>query len=121
MGYFRAEDRQRVDMKYIDPSYMIRSVETNPSDKILCIGLAQGAVHGAFAGFTGSTVGMINNHCCYLPISLVVCAPKLVDVRGKQWQRVLSTTRQPCLVSHQDASVEDGGAWRWLEPLPRVR
>ena len=103
-SYFRQGGRQQVDLKYIDPSYMIRSVETNASDKILCIGLAQGAVHGAFAGFTGFTVGMINNHCCYLPISLVVCAPKVVDVHGKQWQRVLSTTRQPRLESNPDSS-----------------
>ena len=82
---------------------MIRSVETNASDKIMCIQLAQGAVHGAFAGFTGFTVGCLNNHAAYLPIDLVVCAPKLIDIRGKQWQRVMETTGQP----HFPSGAED--------------
>ena len=30
--------------------------------------LGQGAVHGAFAGYTGFTVGLVNTHYVYLPI-----------------------------------------------------
>ena len=86
---------EKVDLKFIDPTYMIRAVETNPSDKMYCQVLAQGAVHGAFAGFTGITVGVINNHAAYLPISLVVSAPRVVDVRGKTWQRLIWANGQP--------------------------
>ena len=84
-----------VDLKYIDPTYMIRAVETNPSDKMYCQVLAQGAVHGAFAGFTGITVGVVNNHAAYLPIDLVTSCTRVVDVRGKTWLRLLEANNQP--------------------------
>lgn len=34
--------------------------------------LGQGAVHGAFAGFTGFTVGLVNTHYVYLPIPVII-------------------------------------------------
>ena len=83
------------DVKYIDPTYMIRATETNPSDKMYCQVLAQGAVHGAFAGFTGITVGVVNNHAAYLPIELVVSAPRVVDTRGKTWERLIDQRSAP--------------------------
>ena len=48
-------------VKYIDPSYMIRSVPANASDSLYCMLLAQNAVHGAMAGFAGFSVGLCNN------------------------------------------------------------
>ena len=51
-----------VDLKYIDPSYMIRSIPTVPSDRIYCKILGQTTVHGAFAGYTGEPLlqGLVN-------------------------------------------------------------
>ncbi|QDZ21274.1 ATP-dependent 6-phosphofructokinase [Chloropicon primus] len=95
--YFSGGERKKVDLKYIDPTYMIRAVETNTSDKIYCYVLAQGAVHAAFAGFTGITVGMVNTHTAYFPIDLIVSSARRVDTRGKTWQRLLSATMQPSL------------------------
>jgi hypothetical protein len=43
-----------------DPSYMIRSIPTITTDRIYCKVLGQGAVHGAFAGYTDFTVGLVN-------------------------------------------------------------
>ena len=106
-AHFQQPGREKVDLKYIDPSYMIRSVETNTADKIFCIQLAQGAVHAAFAGFTGITVGVVNNHTAYLPIGLVVSAPRVVDPEGKSWQRVLSITGQPASFVPDPAGAED--------------
>lgn len=37
-------------VKYIDPSYMIRSAPANAGDEKFCVTLAQGAVHAAMAG-----------------------------------------------------------------------
>ncbi len=54
-AYFSEKGRKKVDLKYIDPTYMIRAVETNTSDKIYCYVLAQGAVHAAFAGKTATS------------------------------------------------------------------
>lgn len=63
-------DRNTVsNVKYIDPSYMIRSVPANAADSMMCLILAQNAVHGAMAGFTAFSVGLVNNRVVYIPIS----------------------------------------------------
>ena len=41
------------DIKFIDPTYMIRAIPTTSGDRIYCKILAHNAVHAAFAGFTG--------------------------------------------------------------------
>ncbi len=65
-------DVQDIDIKYIDPTYMIRAIPTTTNDRIYCKVLGQGAVHGAFAGFTGCTVGLVNTHYVYLPIPVII-------------------------------------------------
>jgi 6-phosphofructokinase 1 len=83
-------------VKYIDPSYTIRSVPANSDDSYLCHALASGVVHGAMAGFTGFTVGMVNNHSVLIPIpALVAKSPRQLNSRGRTWDRVLSITGQP--------------------------
>jgi len=86
-----------VDVKYIDPSYMIRSIPTVTQDRIYCTTLAQGAVHAAFAAYTGITVGLVNTHFCFLPIGVVIQAPRLVDPCGRQWSRLVMANGQPDL------------------------
>ncbi|KAG2446591.1 hypothetical protein HYH02_008576 [Chlamydomonas schloesseri] len=83
------------DIKYIDPSYMIRSVSTTTNDRIYCKILAHNAVHAAFAGFTGITVGLVNTHYVYLPIPVIIQAPRKVDPRGKAWNRLRASIGQP--------------------------
>lgn len=87
-----------VDMKYIDPSYILRSIPTNANDRIYCKVLAHNAVHAAFAGFTGVVVGLVNTHYVYLPIPVVIQAPRKVDPRGKQWNRLRASIGQPNFV-----------------------
>ncbi|CAN6465820.1 unnamed protein product [Victoria cruziana] len=84
-----------VDVKYIDPTYMIRACRANASDGILCTVLGQNAVHGAFAGFSGITVGICNTHYVYLPIPEVIRYPKHVDPNSRMWHRCLTSTGQP--------------------------
>ena len=40
--------------------------------------LAHNAVHAAFAGYTECTVGLVNTHYVYLPIPVVIQAPRRV-------------------------------------------
>jgi len=87
-----------VDIKYIDPSYIIRSIPTTSNDRIYCKILAHNAVHAAFAGFTGVVVGLVNTHYVYLPIPIVIQAPRRVDPRGKQWNRLRAAIGQPNFV-----------------------
>lgn len=85
------------DCKYIDPTYMIRAIPTNTTDRVYCKVLGQGAVHGAFAGFTGFTVGLVNTHYVYLPIQTIIQATRTVDPKGRQWNRLKTTINQPDL------------------------
>lgn len=52
---------------FADPTYMIRAIPSNASDNVFCTLLAQSAVHGAMAGYTGFTVGPVNGRNCYIP------------------------------------------------------
>ncbi|XP_057970111.1 ATP-dependent 6-phosphofructokinase 4, chloroplastic isoform X2 [Malania oleifera] len=63
------KQKMTINMKYIDPTYMIRAIPSNASDNIYCTLLAQSAVHGAMAGYTGFTVGPVNSKHAYIPIS----------------------------------------------------
>ncbi|XP_049372284.1 ATP-dependent 6-phosphofructokinase 5, chloroplastic [Solanum verrucosum] len=83
------------DVKYIDPTYMIRACRANASDGILCTVLGQNAVHGAFAGYSGITVGICNTHYVYFPIPEVIAQPKIVDPNSRMWHRCLTSTGQP--------------------------
>ncbi|VAH98318.1 unnamed protein product [Triticum turgidum subsp. durum] len=83
------------DIKYIDPTYMVRACRANASDAILCTVLGQNAVHGAFAGFSGITSCICNTHYVYLPVTQVITAPKRVNHKGRMWHRCLTSTGQP--------------------------
>lgn len=84
-SYF-AKQGMESTVKYIDPSYMIRSVPANASDSLYCMLLAQNAVHGAMAGYTAFSVGLVNNRVVYIPISkLVSSSPRMMDPVGRTW------------------------------------
>ncbi|GJM84508.1 hypothetical protein PR202_ga00186 [Eleusine coracana subsp. coracana] len=83
------------DVKYIDPTYMVRAVRANASDAILCTVLGQNAVHGAFAGFSGITTGVCNTHNVYLPIPEVIKSTRFIDPNSRMWHRCLTSTDQP--------------------------
>lgn len=57
-----------------DPTYMIRAIPSNASDNVYCTLLAQSAVHGAMAGYTGFTVGPVNGRHAYIPFDVSVFA-----------------------------------------------
>jgi len=95
VDYFR-DNGEVATVKYIDPSYMIRSIPANASDSLYCMQLAQNAVHGAMAGYTGFSVGLCNNKMVLLPIpQLVAASPRMMKSNGRTWERVLALTRQP--------------------------
>ncbi len=82
-------------VRYIDPSYMVRSVPANAVDTVYCTELAQNAVHGAMCGYTGFSVGQVNSHGVYIPIPLLVAtSPQKLDPNGLLWERVLALTGQ---------------------------
>jgi len=84
-----------VSMKYLDPSYYIRSVPANVYDRFLCDQMGRHAVHAAMAGKTGMLIGFEHNQFIHLPIPVVVAEKKQMDVSGDLWRAVLQVTRQP--------------------------
>jgi 6-phosphofructokinase 1 len=84
-----------INLKYMDPSYMIRSVPANASDSHYCGVLARYAVHAGMAGKTGMLVGQWNSSFIHLPLKTVISERKLVDPKGGQWMQVLESTGQP--------------------------
>ena len=82
-------------IKYIDPSYIIRSVPANANDSKFCSLLAQNAVHGAMSGKTDFVVGYWNDQFTLVPIPLAVAKRKKIDVNGELWWNVLEATGQP--------------------------
>tara|TARA_B110000208_G_scaffold181600_1_gene232509 strand:- start:195 stop:1703 length:1509 start_codon:yes stop_codon:yes gene_type:complete len=85
-----------LSVKYVDPSYMIRSVPANAGDAVMCLLLAQNAVHGCMSGFTGFSTGLSNNRVVYIPMKLMVDnSPEQMNPFGRTWERVISSTGQP--------------------------
>ncbi len=82
-------------IKYIDPSYIIRSAPANANDSKFCNLLAQNAVHAAISGKTDFVIGYWNDHFTLMPIEMVVAKRKKIDVEGELWWNVLEATGQP--------------------------
>lgn len=84
-----------IAMKYLDPSYHIRSVPANAYDRFLCDQLARHAVHAGMAGKTGMLIGQEHNRFIHVPITTVVDRHKRLEVNGDLWRAVLQGTGQP--------------------------
>ena len=92
--HFRARD-VHFNMKYIDPSYTIRSLPSNAMDSGFCLILGQHAVHAGMAGCTDMMIGFWNQNMVHVPLGLVAGRRKQLDPEGETWQRVLGATGQP--------------------------
>jgi 6-phosphofructokinase 1 len=92
--YF-ADQGSPLTLKYVEPSYAIRSVRPDPHDAVYCLRLAQSAVHAGMAGRTDMVVGRRHNRFIHVPISLVISARYQVAPDGDLWMSVLEQTAQP--------------------------
>jgi 6-phosphofructokinase 1 len=95
-AYFDKIDT-KITLKYIDPSYTIRSVAANANDHILCGFLGRSAVHAGMAGKTTMLVGLCNNQLVHIPMAATAGKRKHVDLTGDMWMSVLETTGQTLL------------------------
>ena len=92
--YF-AQEGIEINLKYIDPSYMIRSAPPVPNDSIFCAQLGQYAVHAGMAGKTDMVIGLWNNVYNLVPIELAVSRRKVIDPSSRFWHDVIDATGQP--------------------------
>jgi 6-phosphofructokinase 1 len=93
--YFKEHTDLYANIKYIDPSYMVRSVTANAHDSIYCIQLAQNAVHAGMAGKTGIIIGQWNGKFTHVPIALATSRRKVLSPEDPLWLSVLEATGQP--------------------------
>uniref|UniRef100_A0A0E0DX24 Phosphofructokinase domain-containing protein n=1 Tax=Oryza meridionalis TaxID=40149 RepID=A0A0E0DX24_9ORYZ len=104
-----------INLKYIDPTYMIRAIPSNASDNVYCTLLAHSVVHGAMAGYTGFTVGQ-----------RITEKQNKVSITDRMWARLLSSTNQPSFLSKkdvEDAKMEEERASKFFDgppPNPKV-
>jgi 6-phosphofructokinase 1 len=83
------------NVKYLDPSYLIRSVVANASDSIFCGFLAQMAVHAGMSGKTDMLIGLWNNVYVHIPNAICMKGRKKIDTSGPLWMSVRESTGQP--------------------------
>jgi 6-phosphofructokinase 1 len=100
--YMTVKEHKEMTLKYIDPTYMVRAIPSNASDNVYCTLLAQSAVHGVMAGYTGFTCGPVNGRHSYIPISRVTETPNRVKITDRMWARLLSSTNQPSFIKYKE-------------------
>lgn len=90
-----ADAGREITLKYIDPSYAIRSVPATPADAVFCWHLARNAVHAAMAGNTEMLIGCWHGRFVHVPMPLATRGGKQVDTTGDLWMSVIEATGQP--------------------------
>ena len=94
--HFRAK-KIPTSTKYIDPSYMIRSLPANANDSVFCGFLGRNAVHAGMAGKTKLLIGRWNSHFVHVPMESSAGRRKQVSPGGELWSAVLAVTGQGTL------------------------
>ncbi|OYT73366.1 MAG: diphosphate--fructose-6-phosphate 1-phosphotransferase [Chloracidobacterium sp. CP2_5A] len=97
IAHFR-DRRIEANVKYIDPSYIIRSVAANCDDAQLSDRFARYAVHAAMAGKTDLLIGYWHGLFVHVPMRLVTSRKKHLSPKSSLWLSVLATTGQPALM-----------------------
>ncbi|MCP5005909.1 MAG: ATP-dependent 6-phosphofructokinase [Planctomycetes bacterium] len=90
-----------INLKYIDPSYMIRSAPANPNDSTYSARLGSYVVHAAMAGKTGMIVSLLHSNFVHIPIHLAVSGRKRIDPHQELWRDVIEATGQPLLLKER--------------------
>ncbi len=96
-AYFR-EQEMAANLRYIDPSYMIRSVPASPYDSVYCLRLAHNAVHAAMCGRTEIIIGRWHRRFVHIPMKMAIERRNTVDPDGDLWMSVLEATGQPPVI-----------------------
>ena len=92
-AYFK-KNNVPISIKYLDPSYHIRSVSANAADAVFCYLLAEYAVHAGMSGKTNLVIGYWNNFFTHVPIHLATKERSMVDLDSALWRGVVSATQQ---------------------------
>ncbi len=92
---FFEEQQIPITLKFIDPSYIIRSIPANANDRVYCGFLGQNAMHAAMAGKTNMVISKLQDRFIHLPLHLVTEKRRKLNVHSNYWRSVLESTGQP--------------------------
>ncbi len=104
-SYFSARGNP-VNLKYIDPSYIIRSSRAVPNDAVYCALLGQYALHAGMAGKTDCVIGQYNNMYIHIPIEMAISQRKLINPISPFWHSVLEATGQPVSMVNENTEQQ---------------
>lgn len=93
-AYFKKENIE-VNLKYIDPSYIIRAIAAAPIDSVYCFMLGEYAVHAGMSGRTEMVVGLVNNAYVHIPMTAIAGGRRRVEPHSPLWISVVESTGQP--------------------------
>lgn len=102
--YF-ANEKIHINLKYIDPSYQIRSAPASPTDSIYCERLGNNAVHAAMAGKTKLVIGLVHGRYVHIPTKLVVTERNRVNPEGTLWRDAIDATGQPIFMVNDREAI----------------
>ncbi|MBN1233133.1 MAG: ATP-dependent 6-phosphofructokinase [Candidatus Coatesbacteria bacterium] len=97
-SFFKSKNMD-ITIRYIDPSYIVRSVPANPNDSVFAGLLGQMAVHAGMAGKTDMLVATWNNRFIHLPIEAAIMKRKKIDPQGVLWLSVVQATGQSMMTN----------------------
>ena len=100
MGEYFDGIGMKVNVKYIDPSYIIRSAVAAPTDSLYCSRLGNNAAHAAMAGKTRIVISQVNNTFVHIPIRMTVSERNNVDPESSLWRDVIEATHQPLIMKN---------------------
>ncbi|MFW6212900.1 MAG: 6-phosphofructokinase, partial [Spirochaetota bacterium] len=90
----------KVNLKYIDPSYIIRSAVAAPTDSLYCSRLGNNAAHAAMAGRTRIVISQVNGVFVHIPIDMAVSERNKIDPESSLWRDVIEATHQPLIMKN---------------------
>lgn len=92
-----------INLKYIDPSYLIRSAQADATDQLHCARFAQNAVHAAMAGKSGLLIGYWHGLMTHVPTRALSGMVQSINPKGELWLNVLEMTGQPATIGVKPA------------------
>jgi len=98
-AYFK-QRKIEVNVRYIDPSYLIRSTPANANDSVYCTRLGTHAVHAAMSGRTEMIVSLLHDRFVHVPIQQTIARRNVVEPDGPLWRDVLAVTGQPAVMKN---------------------
>jgi 6-phosphofructokinase 1 len=70
--YAKETHDTKLTIKYLNPTYAIRTAPANGGDTDLCHRLAHTAVHCVQAGYTDFSIGQVRNYPVMIPLNLLI-------------------------------------------------